>query len=816
MRMHSRAALVASRAVGILGSLAAAVLLAACTGSTGAQGGAGSTGASGPAGPAGPSSTVTAINVTTATQIKATITEVKISSKGQPIVDFTLVDQNGVPLSGLPASDVSFAIAKLVPPGVQLKAYPGLSAPTPLVQSQWQSYLYNMAEPAASSAGTTADPVVGITPEPEATTESGTSGTLVDNGNGSYEYTFDKDIETDPVVTYDSTLVHRVGLEIRGLAATNSPVYTFIPATGATSGFDADDAVDDAACTACHQQLAFHGGGRTEVKYCVVCHNPSSTDPSSGNTLDFKVMIHKIHMGVDLPTVQAGMNYYILGYRNSISDFSDIVYPQTDASDNNTTVSGTGQRFCTTCHTPDDTAAPQSGNYQTVINAASCGSCHDNVNFTTGLNHGPGNLPASDADCVTCHGPTSTFDSGALQVVAAHTTPVDSAAKKFQYKILSVTNTAPGNYPQVTLEVVDPTDGNAPYDIQDPSGPFQLSGSRLVVDMAWPTADFNNIGSGSATASDAGTPNQPVSIDFQSGAINEGGDVFSATSTVAVPSDATGSGAMMVEGRAVVSLANMSGTGTTNTELGITGVNETFAINDPSPVARREVVSIAKCDACHRVLTLHGQNRTDDIQLCTGCHNPNASDIGQHVASSGSSGYPLCAAEGTSGANAEQPIDFKVFIHEIHASGATDSSGNPRYPSGVTVCSFGARPTTFDVAYPGNLEDCDACHVNSSYYPVDDSKVQGTTVVSNDRTTLTDDVVISPNAAVCSSCHTSATAQQHMIQNGANFDATKTASGALVSVSSTGQPIVETCSICHGPGGIADVKVVHDLADFPD
>lgn len=798
-----RKATAIGRRVGRLALVILVTLLAACAGSTGAQGPAGATGAAGPAGPTGPSSTVSAIDVSTATKITATITKVTVPSSGQPVVDFTLADQNGVPLSGLPASDVSFAIAKLVPAGVQLKAFPGLPAPAPLLRSQWQSYLYHMVSP-SPSGGTSTTPVVGTTPEPQATTESGSSGTLLDNGNGSYQYTFKKDIATDPVVTYESTFVHRVGLEIRGLAPANSPVYTFVPATGATSGFNADDAVDNAACTACHQQLAFHGGARTNVQYCVICHNPSSADPSSGNTIDFPVMIHKIHMGVDLPSVLAGTHYYIFGYQGAISDFSDVVYPQTDLSNNNSAVSGSGTRFCTTCHTPNDTTAPQSGNYQTVITAATCGSCHDNVDFATGLNHGPGNLPVTDAECATCHGPSATIDNGALQVAVAHTLPVDAAGAKFAFKILSVANTAPGDKPSVTLEVVNPKANDAPYNILDSTGPFQLSGSSLKVDMAWPTAGFNNIGSASATAS-SGTPNQPVSIDFLSGVTDNGNGTFTATSPVAIPPTASGSGQMAVEGRAVVPLANLSGTGTTDVELGITGVTADFAITDPTAVAPAQVVSITKCDACHHDLTLHGQNRTNNVALCEGCHNPNATDAGQHVASSG-----LCSALGTSGANPEQSIDFKVLIHEIHASAAMDSSGNLRYPNGLTICSYGARPTTFKVAYPGNLEDCNACHVSQSYYPVDDSKVQGTTVVSNDRTTLSDDVVISPNAAVCSSCHTSSTARQHMIQNGANFDATKSASGALISAS------VETCALCHGPGGVADVAKVHDLSDFPN
>jgi OmcA/MtrC family decaheme c-type cytochrome len=816
MRAVSKATTVAGRLIGLLGSLAAAILLTACAGSTGAQGPAGSTGATGPAGPSGPSGPVTAISVTTAAQIKATITSVTIptSSPAQPVVKFSLVDENGLPLSGLPAADVSFAIAKLIPPGTQLKAFPGLPAPAPLVSSQWQSYLYNMVNPAA--AGTSSDPVVGTTSEPEATTESGSSGTLLDNGDGTYQYTFKKDISSDPVVSYDPTLVHRVGFEVRGLAPTNSPVYTFIPATGAASGLEANNEVDDTACVGCHQQLAFHGGARTEVQYCAVCHNPSTIDPSSGNSLAFNVMIHKIHMGDALPSVLAGTNYYIFGHGNAIDDFSDVAYPQADASNNNSAVSGSGTRFCTTCHTPNDTNAPQSGNYASVPSSASCGSCHDNIDFATGLNHTAGNLPATDSQCATCHGPTSTIDNGAIQVVAAHTTPVDSAAAKFQYKIVSVANTAPGDVPSVTIEVIDPTNGNAPYNIQDASGPFQQSGSALSVDMAWPSVDFNNVGTNSATGPSAGTPNQPVSISFKSGATANGDGTFTASAPIPVPAGATGSGAMSVEGRAVEALANLSGSGTTNVELGVAGVTSAFAVTDPTAQARRAVVDITKCDGCHRVLTLHGQNRTDDVELCASCHNPDATDIGMHTAASG-----LCAPAGTAGANPEQTIDFKVLIHEIHASGASDSSGNPLYPNGVTICSFGARPSTFSVGYPGNLEDCDACHIsgtgstNGTYYPVDDSMVQGTTTVSNDRTTLTDDVVTSPNTAVCSSCHTDATAKAHMMQNGGNFTATKTAAGALVSTVN-GSPLVETCSLCHGPGAVADVKVVHNLASFPN
>ncbi len=561
-------------------------LLAACSGSTGPAGTAGATGATGATGPTGPTGSVSALKLTTATTITATITGVTIAatSPAKPVVEFQLTNESGQPLSGLTAGEISFAVAKLVPADTQLKAVPPqTTAPAPLESSQWQSYLYTAATPAAASAGTPANPVVGTTPQPQAALESGTVGTFVDNGDGTYQYTFSKDVAADPAVTYDAALTHRVGFEIRGVTnasgatiAANSPVYTFQPSTGATTGIAQRDIVEDQTCKNCHQVLAWHGGPRTEVKYCVMCHNPSSIDPSSGNSLDFKVMFHKIHMGEDLPSVTgtgtAQSNYYIFGYGNSISDYSTVAYPQSDASGNNTTVSGTGQRFCTTCHNVNDAATPQAGNFSSSPSAAACGSCHDDVNFATGQGHSASNIVANDSQCSVCHGPDSTLDNGSLTVVAAHHTPVDSAIAKFQYTVMSITNTAPGQTPVATIKVTDPTNGNAAYDITSGTGPFQNSSSSLRLDVAWSTIDFNNIGSGSAAAPGSGTPNQPVVIDFKAGGgtmVKNADGSFTKPAAIPIPATATGSGVAALEGRAVVALANRSGSGTTNTQLGV-------------------------------------------------------------------------------------------------------------------------------------------------------------------------------------------------------------------------------------------------------
>jgi hypothetical protein len=93
--------------------------------------------------------------------------------------------------------------------------------------------------------------------------------------------------------------------------------------------------------------------------------------------------------------------------------------------------------------------------------------------------------------------------------------------------------------------------------------------------------------------------------------------------------------------------------------------------------------------------------------------------------------------------------------------------------------------------------------------PVDPAAVLATTVdVGADRSTLTDDIAISPNAAVCSSCHTDSLAAEHMKQNGGDFAAGKDDSGVLISSG------VETCQLCHGPGRANDVKEAHGVGEF--
>jgi OmcA/MtrC family decaheme c-type cytochrome len=777
-------------------------LLAGCSGSTGAQGGAGAPGSTGPQGPPGPTGSVTALNVSTATQITATITSVSFPAAPaavKPVAKFTLTNQVGEPLSGLTAANLGFAVAKLVPPGTQLAAVPPqTTAPAPQTSSQWQSYIYLTANPAAANSSTTT-PVVGTTPQPQATVEAGASGTFVDNGDGTYQYTFSKDISKDPAVAYDPALTHRVGFEIRGIAPANSPVYTVQPSSGATTGITSREIVDDQTCKSCHQQLAFHGGARTEVQYCVMCHNPSSADPSSGNSLDFKVMFHKIHMGVNLPSVAAGGSYYIFGFRNSISDYSQIVFPTGDL------------RTCYTCHNEKDTAAPQTVDWRSNPSIEACSSCHDDVNFTTGKNHSAASLGnLTDGDCATCHGPTSTISTGTgpptppstllpgtlLRVDSVHAIPVRDFSKQFAYNIKSVATSTTAS--SLTFSVTDPTTAGHVWNILT-DAPFTGANcptADIGVLINWSTTDYTN--TGSVVASEA----QPARTSILCGKnpagppTNNGDGTFTVT-LPAIPAGLKGSSGVVIDGFPAHDFQDGNGP----TELAVPSQVGFATITDATPLARRNIVDVAKCDTCHGQLNAHGNHRVDSVQSCAACHNPNATDIAARLAVTPT---PVTAANAPDGAN-EQPIDLKYMIHALHDGNVRAAAGAPYvvYHRGVFNDFRSITP------YPGALNNCLACHATDTYYPQDPttSTSLATTVNSNNNSVSpAGQMAITAATAACSACHTTQLANLHMTQNGGNFAAVKDVNSKVSSS--------ETCVICHGPGALADVKVVHNLAQY--
>jgi OmcA/MtrC family decaheme c-type cytochrome len=515
------------------------------------------------------------------------------------------------------------------------------------------------------------------------------------------------------------------------------------------------------------------------MEYCVTCHNPSSIDGDTGNTVDMKALIHNIHSGRD--------GYVIIGYRGAVHDYSLIEWSQ-------------DIRNCQTCHEENDANTPQASNWRLVPNRAACGTCHfddgiagnDKHDFAIENGEHPFGLAATDdTQCLQCHGPDSTVNGGAVQVAVAHEIPTQIESERFQYNIENVFDMEVGMAPTVEFSVTNPLDGSY-YDILSAVEftTCDAGASRLAIDVAWNTTDYTNTGSGMPSAQPM-TMN-PLACFGNSPATEVAGNpagvhIFSVTASAPLPPEAVGTAAVTIDGHPAVDID-----GVVN-RIPVTNVIEYVGIDGATAVPRRGddgVVDIKKCDDCHNELSLHGNNRTDNPDVCVTCHNPNATDANRR--------NPPCTD--TLGTD-DTPIDFKYMIHALHASGETDVA--------YDVCGYGNSPHSIKFEYPGHVQNCEGCHKPGTYFPVDPAAVLGTTFDGGaDPLTPTDDRVVSPNAAVCSTCHTSSLAAEHMVQNGGDFNATKAADSTLIS---TG---VETCELCHGEGRTADVEVMHGVSDF--
>ncbi len=721
-------------------------ILLACA-DDGDSGDKGVTGTTGPEGPA--------VISQTQTSLSATINSINIDN-GPPIVNFTIVDQDGAAYTEL--SGFRFTLAKLVP---------GSNGDN----SAWQSYINRTEE---------TDGSIGIGTETAVQAHYERDGALVNHKNGIYTYTFENDITQISVpiaVVYEPTLTHRIGLQVSG---SDQPVtnttYTWRPSDGATTDIFSRNIVMTESCNECHGNLAIHGGGRVEVKYCVTCHNPGTIDANSTNTLDFATMIHKIHSGTQLPSVVAGGDYVIYGFNDSPHDYSDVTLPQ-------------DVRHCSKCHDALDVETPDARNWQTRPTMEACGSCHDDVDFAAGGHSG--GIVTDNTQCAECHNDRDectschTIERIADSVAESHAIDSELAALSFAYNIVSTNNTGPGEFPEITFSVTDPNDADATNDIlNDAAWTASDGASRLAIDIAWSTADYTNTGSGNGAASS-------ISLDplTDSNLLDNNNGSYTITSGIAIPASATGSLAIGIEGHPA---ADLDGDETYSDRIAVISTVDYFSITDAEAKSRREIVTIEKCNNCHSQLSIHGANRTGSIELCVMCHNANNTDINQRPSDIST----------TSDSKAEESIDFKTMIHAIHA-GSADEDGIRE--NGLVVYGFGGTEHSYStVRFIGELENCETCHVNESYaLPLADG-VLGTTIDSGtDSTDPTDDTKITPIAAVCSSCHDSSVAQNHMSQNGASFSTSQ----ALIDDGT----VIETCVFCHGEDNINDIKTAHGI-----
>jgi OmcA/MtrC family decaheme c-type cytochrome len=781
--------------------------------------GCGEDGKDGAAGPSG----VFVAPVANATSLTIAITSAKVASR--PVVNFKVIDQNGASVTGLAPGDLRFNIAKLVP-----GTYGN--------PSNWQNYIYR------ASGGVYGN-------QERSTTSSGYRyGTLNDHGDGTYTYTFSTDI-TNPAdivcpspctdangtaldLRYQPNVTHRVTIQQANSAYPRyNATYDFVPAGGAVFG---REIVKTSKCNECHSELRVHGS-RVETKLCVTCHNPGSWVAGSPNTtVDFKVMVHKIHMSEHLPSVESGGSYKI-----GTADFSEVKFPQ-------------DVRNCTKCHDGSDPATPQGSNWQLQPSREACGACHDNVNFETGVGHAGG--PKDNSTCLACHStggmvgsiatshiPVAppnpdnylvTGSSGGAYTnaawIAAFPDKLPAGAIKITYDVKEVK--VVGNQPVIVFKLkADGTD----VVFNNPASATEMMANFIGspgIYFAWAVpqdginpADFNNnnyvylktIWNGTATGSRAGTIAGPDADGYYT--VTATGFTIPAAATMAV-----GGVGFTYALNSTLPLTQTNVPGYPSPDPAQTnatypnGVPNTGGLIVQAPVAwknatgftaRRTIVQNANCNACHAQLgvtpTYHAGQR-NDASTCAWCHNPDRTSSGWSARSSS-------------------------FVHAIHAAGKRTENFNWHAAS--------ATEGFWKIAYPGILNKCETCHVagaydysgsaytatfldnqlysyvatNTSSGPLTASvSLSPYVVAGTDYGTAFDPsgptqatantLVTSPIATACFACHDSSPAKAHMesVASGGSIYAARGTSATLP---------VEPCLICHGPGKFAAIAEMH-------
>lgn len=310
----------------------------------------------------------------------------------------------------------------------------------------------------------------------------------VDNGDGSWTYTFadaipavyaapyndtasfgpeDGELTGQPLVngTYSVGLYFGWNFTVEGTAyrLSDNAVVDFVIGSGA---LEPREVVAQDNCNQCHSSLRAHGELRRDVKLCVLCHTAGSEDRNNPNvaggtpgvSMDFRVMIHKIHNGSHLPSVlgvstnldgsrnyaATATPYQAVGFGDSIIDYSEVHFPvwpslniamprdqgYTALSAPNKTLEDTmrfGVVACDKCHGDPDGGGPLTGPTQGDLfksqpTRQACGACHDDIVWgrpytANGQTMG---AQADNSNCKLCHDTAG----NALAVEDAHTHPL--------------------------------------------------------------------------------------------------------------------------------------------------------------------------------------------------------------------------------------------------------------------------------------------------------------------------------------------------------------------------------------------------------
>jgi OmcA/MtrC family decaheme c-type cytochrome len=748
-----------------------------------------------------------------------------VTVNSTPKVNFTVFSDAKVK-TGLALANVSLAIAKLVP---------GANGEL----DRWVSYVYRK-ETATATVGPNGQAALAsawqATTDGKQTDAALAAAQLVYNDAGYYTYTFKtdiKDVAQTNGVTFEPTLTHRVAIQLSytnaaGEAVKVNPYFDFtIDANGnAVAVTDASKTrkmADVSSCNGCHEKLALHGGGRIDVQYCVMCHNPGTTDANSGNVLTLSTMVHKIHSGKLLKAAlgagKGGEDFTIWGYQNTKANYAEVGFPQ-------------DLRNCAVCHSASNANTPQGDNWKTKATKEACLTCHANKTGSdwaashavyaqsAELNGGtakPGAVATdlTNAQCVACHKAGSNLGSDRV-----HWNQNEENAAKYKMNIDSADYDATTRTVTVKYFLADPTSGNAAYnlvtsDCASTTVPT-CSTSTKFGNLRFYVAYQNMVGQSSAVTEFSSYNNGGSAANaYAYKGSNDGNNHY--TLKITLPADtatavAFGTARVLSIGQIKEPLLQVKSavdprpavTPLTLISTVVQNSYKDFAISGTLQ-ARRAIVSNEKCNVCHGALgstsgsntlanAFHGGAR-DTVEACALCHDANRASSGNMM---------------TNGLNLYESYQFKRMIHGIHGNskrsspfthgnavvGAYNMDGTSK--TGGAALAANVENYAAEVAWPGLGLNCNACHVNNSYKS--DLGTLGTVVFKDAGVTDPNQwKVISPKAASCTTCHDSSTAIAHVTSFGASSFGNKTQASRPQ----------ETCDDCHASGGFKGVDIVH-------
>ncbi|BDG05238.1 OmcA/MtrC family decaheme c-type cytochrome [Anaeromyxobacter oryzae] len=688
--------------------------------------------------------------------------------------------------------------------------------------------------------------------------------TLVQNALGDYTYTSPA---LNRVDTAKLSSTHTIWIQVsNGSASTLGKAFravnqefNFVPDASGAAG--KREIVSVAGCNACHAGFkpegnvaSFHSSGRIAGPFCNICHNQARTTertnsdpgtaPAGTPIAASSVFIHRIHaakemlLKVTTGTQTVGWQY---GAPGAAMTQCTVAAPCTCTVTNAcapTVYDGLGEatypqdlRNCGICH--PNTA--QGNQWKTRPSRAACGSCHDTVDFTI---HNTGGTPAVEADCTNCHSaadvaaahvpvvakdPNNILDTptgGNSRTNAADIAAVGAlppGASRITYDLKSVAAVADANgvlRPTLTFRFLK--DG-APVVFNAPGGELMtgfVGSSQAYCAYSVPQdgiaapVDFNVAGGVSIKAIRNGTG--AGSMADGTGA-DAGYYVVTLTGQRVLPSSAIltcglGYAYDLPANQPITQIDLAAYPYNTTTKSGgliVPIANAWKTANGYAP--RRAIVSNDKCNACHGFLgvapNFHVGQRNDG-PTCAFCHNTNR-------------------------VNSGWAVNSKDVIHGIHAA---------RMRTTPFTWEATAGAMFWEVAYPGQLNNCQQCHEAGTYdftapasaaalgsllpstvatgtisasagtspyvtlgvsYGSGFSYAQATGAITPAAGTT---LVISPITAACFSCHDSTTAVAHMEQNLGQIYQPR--SNGLVTLN-------ETCLDCHGAGKMMPIGDVH-------